>query len=729
MRKKYYLGGLLLFLFFLLFAIAPTIAEGAGWVSETIGQGGATFNFEQYPLENYSLDFYVDTSWDWLPWRWGEGIGDAVIYGIYAITNVIWILNVYICYFLGFVVQEAFDLDFISSLISSLATNMQRIGGIDANGIRNTGLFPMYGPVIVVIVGCYIAYIGAIKQQATRAIQHALIFGFMFIASGAFLMNANSYLTSVNDAQKEINAEILVIAKEIIPSRSETVLEVVPGAPSIEEQKTASATSAIRENLFELQVYTPYLLLQYGESNESDIGKDRVDSLLSEIQFSDDEGRKDIVEDEVVDRKNTNMSVQGAFLRFGMTILVVGANIVIGMSVVTLTITMIFSQVLFLLFCAFLPVAMIFSLFPNSNRILFSAIQKIMQSLFTKMGITLILAVTFSLSHSFYSLSKEKGYIWVIFLQIAVWLVVKDKTNELLGFMNLGNADTKTGGRLGKMAKGLLFAGAARGLMKRAGSPRVAPPEADSSKNTKVLPPKQPFSKTLGEKISNIQDMPNNFSEKLNNAKDTVKNAPTNAKHKAMEAKDNYADGRMNQEIQNNGNRSNRQNQRQTAQQQRADALRASQQRKQNLARNQMAATAGQQLDGSRMKKEQNALRSTRRQSDGQSRATVPAAKTSFDKSVAQNMPYSTAREQQAYKDTQKASYRVAGHSTEGTRNARVPVHFENDPAGKERVERFNQVQQENRLKRHAGNLGIKERTRVECFVKHHQSTNRGGKK
>lgn len=717
----------MLFLFFLLFAVAPTVAESAGWVTEGLGQDGSTFNFEKYPLDNYSLDFYVDTSWGWLPWKWGETVAEGVIYGLYAITNVVWILNVYICYFLGYLVQEAFDLDFITSLVSSLATNMQKIGGIDANGLRDTGLFPSYGLLIVVIFGCYVAYVGAIKQQATRAIQQTLVFAFTFIASGVFLMNANSYLTSINNAQKEINAEMLTIAKDIIPSASTTTIEATPDSGSVQEQRTKAATNAIRENLFELQVYTPYLLLQYGESSEKEIGADRVKELLRETQFAESD-RNDLVEKEVKDRKNMNMSVKGAFIRFGMTILVIGTNVVIGMSVATLTIIMIFSQVLFLLFCAILPVAMVFSLFPNSNRILYSAMQKIVQQLLTKMGITLILAVTFSLSHSFYSLSKDKGYIWVIFLQIAVWLTVKNRVNELLSFMNLGNAETKPAGRLGRMAKGLLMAGAARGLMKRATTPRNQQQQKPQTQQRKQ-PNQQPLSKSIGQKLSNIQDMPNSFVEKANNVKDNVKNAPKNAKYKALEARDNYTDGRMNQEIKNNENRSKRQAQRNSAQQQRNNALRASQQRKQNLARNEMASAAGRTFDASRVSKEQNALKPTRSQSDGKYRVSVPASKASFDKSVAQNTPYTSSKEQQAYKETAKASYKVSGHSAVSNRNPRVPVYFENSASGKERVEQFNQNAQDRRLKRQASNLGIKEQPRVEQFIKHkHSMMKRGGK-
>lgn len=720
MRRKFYWGNIFLLLLFLCFVLAPSVAHATGWVSETVGQDQAVFNFEKYPLENYSLDFYVDSSWNWLPWKWGEGIGDAVIYGLYAITNVLWLLNVYVSYFIGFVVQEAFDLDFITNLVSSLATNMQRIAGIDGNGLRATGLFPIYGKWLVLIAGCYIAYVGAIKRQATRAIQHAVLFGVTFILSGVFLMNANTYLTQVNDAQKDINSEMLVIAKDIIPSASSQTIVVAPGHPSEAEQKTKSATNAIRENLFELQVNTPWRLLQFGDNDANAIGKDRVEKIVKQPSLGKD--RNEQVKIEVEKHNNKNVSINGAFLRFGMTLLVIVANAVVSYSVAVLTIIMITSQILFLLFCAFLPVAMIFSLFPNSNRILFTAMQKVAQALMTKMGITLILAVVFSLSHSFFGLSQEKGYIWVIFLQIATWLTTVNKVNELLGFMNLGGADTRQGGRFGRMAKSLMFAGVARNMMKRTMPQQTTKPKQTVPQRMDMRE-KQPISKRVGEKISNVQDMPNRFVEKANTMKDTVKNAPTNAKYKAMELRNSYDDGRFGTEMKNSHQRSNRVAQRQLTQQQRIEALRQAEERKKNNVRNHLSSTAPQNFDQTKLPKEKNALRSTTSQSDKKNRVTVPVTKASYDSKTS----VSTVD-----RELSKASYSLLGMDEKENREPKVPVYFTNDSQGKELVEQFNTKKQERRLKRHANRLGVKEENQVQRFVQHKQNrkhTSRGGRR
>ena len=90
--------GVLVFL-----SITGTVAHAAGLVDNTVSDANT---YSKYPLENYQLDFYVDSSWDWLPWNWLDGIGKSIQYGLYAITNFAWTVSLYISNATGYVVQE-----------------------------------------------------------------------------------------------------------------------------------------------------------------------------------------------------------------------------------------------------------------------------------------------------------------------------------------------------------------------------------------------------------------------------------------------------------------------------------------------------------------------------------------------------------------------------------------------------------------------------------------------
>lgn len=119
-------------------AMLGTVVQAAGLVDDTVNVAN---EYSRYPLENYQLDFYVDNSWGWLPWNWSDGIGKQVMYGLYAITNFIWTISLYVSNATGYLVQEAYSLDFISATADSIGKNMQTLAGVSANGFSTEG-FP-----------------------------------------------------------------------------------------------------------------------------------------------------------------------------------------------------------------------------------------------------------------------------------------------------------------------------------------------------------------------------------------------------------------------------------------------------------------------------------------------------------------------------------------------------------------------------------------------------------
>ena len=97
----------------ILLSLLGTVAHATGLVDDTIN---AENLYSKYPLSNYQLDFYVDNSWSWLPWNWLDGIGKSVQYGLYCITNFVWTISLYLSNATGYVVQEAYKLDFINDM-------------------------------------------------------------------------------------------------------------------------------------------------------------------------------------------------------------------------------------------------------------------------------------------------------------------------------------------------------------------------------------------------------------------------------------------------------------------------------------------------------------------------------------------------------------------------------------------------------------------------------------
>lgn len=539
--------GTLFLVCFIIGLFPVTRAYANGWIIEA---NDVVAEFTKHPIMNYSLDFYVDTSWQWLPWKWDDGIMSAVYYMLYLLANMFWMLNALMSYFVGYIVEQAFTLDFVSTTISQLSKNIQTIAGIDSGGLKSEGLFPMLLPFGIVITGAYIAYMGVYKRKLSTALSKALTFLLVTIFSMGFVAYSNNYLTKINGFSTEFNTEILNIGNKISAGEDETVL-----APEVR----------LRDTLFKIQVTQPYTILQYGDST---VDNERLEKILSVDPLSNDDSRSKAVENEVKEG-NTNMGFQNAGNRLGMTLMILVINLTISFVVLSLVALKLFADVMFIVYATFLPVALAFGMFPGTERIVRMGFMKMFNALLNKSGITLILTVACSISQLLYNTTVNKGFMLMAFVQIVVWIGIKYKSNELLGYMSLNNNDSKQVSQgLGQTARkvtrtigantrrvrhnrmlGALTKGENRNTSNTNGG-SVSPSRGSNNpmknnvgrknaektneqdlkrKPTSYKPRNE--AERVGTKLGRIASIKDNVGKKFDSVKDGVKNAPVNGKY------------------------------------------------------------------------------------------------------------------------------------------------------------------------------------------------------
>lgn len=429
MRKKkivrYLLITLAVILGVLVFlSITGTVAHAAGLVDNTVSDANA---YSKYPLENYQLDFYVDSSWDWLPWNWLDGIGKSIQYGLYAITNFVWTVSLYISNATGYVVQEAYKLDFISDTASSIGKNIQTLAGVTSSGFSSEGFYVGFLLILILVMGIYVAYTGLIKRETTKAVHAVVNFLMVFILSASFIAYAPNYISKINDFSADISSSALSLGTKI----------VLPDSNS----KGKDSVDLIRDSLFSIQVKQPWLLLQYGESDIETLGSDRVESLLSATPDTDD--REDVVVEEIEDKDNDNLSVTKTMTRLGMVVFLFIFNIGISAFVFMLTGMMIFSQVLFIIYAMFLPISFILSMIPTYKGMAKKALTKLFNTIMMRAGITLIITTAFSISTMFYSISSGYPFFMIAFLQIVTFAGIYFKLGDLMAMFSLQSSDTQ----------------------------------------------------------------------------------------------------------------------------------------------------------------------------------------------------------------------------------------------------------------------------------------------
>ena len=414
-----------------LLSLLGTVAHASGLVDDTVNADNL---YSQYPLENYQLDFYVDNSWGWLPWNWLDGIGKSVQYGLYCITNFIWTISLYLSNATGYVVQQAYKLDFINDMADSIGKSIQTLAGVTENGFGSTGFYVGFLLLIILIVGIYVAYTGLIKRETSKALHAVINFVVVFIVSASFIAYAPDYIKKINDFSSDISTASLDLGTKIMLPDSDST-----GKDSVD---------LIRDSLFSIQVQQPWLLLQFGNSDIEEIGADRVEALVSVSPSADDGAtREDVVKTEIEDNDNDNLTIPQVINRLGMVFFLLIFNLGITIFVFLLTGMMIFSQILFIIFAMFLPISFLLSMIPSYENMAKQAIVRVFNTIMTRAGITLIVTVAFSISSMFYNISTDYPFFMIAFLQIVCFAGIYMKLGDLMSMFSLNAGDSQSMGR------------------------------------------------------------------------------------------------------------------------------------------------------------------------------------------------------------------------------------------------------------------------------------------
>lgn len=429
------LTGIIILLVLLCMIVTGITVKAAGLVDETIDAGNL---YSRYGLDNYQLDYYVDMSWTWLPWNWDDGVDGVVNFNFYSITNGIWLLSTVISNATGYVVQEAYQLDFIGDMADSIGRNIQTLAGVSERGFASEGFYPGLLLFVIAVVGVYVMYVGLIKRETSRAVSAVANMLVIFILSTAFIACAPSYIRNINEFSSDISMEALSIGTKL----------VMPGSVT-DNSSPEDAVSLMRDNLFSVQIYQPWMILQYGTSDAEKIGTERVESILGVSPFENyGRDRRENVKYEIETYGNMYMTTTGIVKRFGMVFFIFILNFIISIFVLLLCGIMILSQVMFIIFAMFLPVSFILSMFPTYNGMAKKAVVRVFNIIMMRAGITLIVTVALSISSMLYSLSSGFPFFLTAFLQIVVFAGIYAKLGEILGMFGLqdeGNSRRRGG--------------------------------------------------------------------------------------------------------------------------------------------------------------------------------------------------------------------------------------------------------------------------------------------
>ena len=526
----------------ILLSLLGTVAHATGLVDDTIN---AENLYSKYPLSNYQLDFYVDNSWSWLPWNWLDGIGKSVQYGLYCITNFVWTISLYLSNATGYVVQEAYKLDFINDMADSIGQSIQTLAGVTENGFSSTGFYVGFLLLIILIVGLYVAYTGLIKRETSKALHAVINFVVVFVLSASFIAYAPDYIKKINEFSSDISTASLDLGTKIMLPNSDS-----EGKDSVD---------LIRDSLFSIQVEQPWLLLQFGNSNAEEIGTDRVEALVS-VSPEDEDGktREEVVKTEIEDNDNNNLTIPQVVNRLGMVFFLLFFNLGITIFVFLLTGMMLFSQILFIIFAMFLPISFLLSMIPSYESMAKQAIVRVFNTIMTRAGITLIVTVAFSISSMFYNISTDYPFFMVAFLQIVCFAGIYMKLGDLMSMFSFNAGDSQSMGRRifrrpylfmrhrarrmeHRIARAVSAGGISGGVAGAVAGSAVTGKRAER-KNTASKENRGNTTSSMGQragsKVGAVLDTKNKVKDKANAVKENIKDMPTQTAYAVYSAKE-----------------------------------------------------------------------------------------------------------------------------------------------------------------------------------------------
>ncbi|MDB8708553.1 type IV secretion system protein [[Ruminococcus] gnavus] len=526
----------------ILLSLLGTVAHATGLVDDTIN---AENLYSKYPLSNYQLDFYVDNSWSWLPWNWLDGIGKSVQYGLYCITNFVWTISLYLSNATGYVVQEAYKLDFINDMADSIGKSIQTLAGVTQNGFSSSGFYVGFLLLIILVVGLYVAYTGLIKRETSKALHAVINFVVVFVLSASFIAYAPDYIKKINEFSSDISTASLDLGTKIMLPNSDS-----EGKDSVD---------LIRDSLFSIQVEQPWLLLQFGNSNAEEIGTDRVDALVSASPEDEDgKTREEVVKTEIEDNDNNNLTIPQVVNRLGMVFFLLFFNLGITIFVFLLTGMMLFSQILFIIFAMFLPISFLLSMIPSYESMAKQAIVRVFNTIMTRAGITLIVTVAFSISSMFYNISTDYPFFMVAFLQIVCFAGIYMKLGDLMSMFSLNANDSQSMGRKifrrpylfmrhrarrmeHRIARAVSAGGISGGVAGAVAGSAVAGKRAER-KNTASKENRGNTTSSMGQragsKVGAVLDTKNKVKDKANAVKENIKDMPTQTAYAVYSAKE-----------------------------------------------------------------------------------------------------------------------------------------------------------------------------------------------
>lgn len=330
----------------------------------------------------------LDSIWKTITFGIEDKFVDGYYYSYFFLIQFGFQFNLFMTNVMIGVLNSAYDTNIINALVDKVDNTIKSIAGISNGKFNSKGLFGGFLGIITVTVAIYTLYQVVVKRASISAFSGLLKSLVALTVSLWFFTNYTTIIKGLNTIT--VQASGLILSGSMNVEKNGNINDV-----TIKEK--------MNDNIFNVFVHKPYLMLQYGTTDQSKIGDDRVLSLLS--KKPDSEKRKEIAMQEVTEKGNQMLTYTYLQKRMNFLSVMTIANAISSIPVFLLAMSLYLFQFWFLVIAMIAPFALLWSAVPNQFGVLKRYFFELSVPLVLKMGVSALALVIFGLTEVIYSIN------------------------------------------------------------------------------------------------------------------------------------------------------------------------------------------------------------------------------------------------------------------------------------------------------------------------------------
>lgn len=222
---------------------------------EITEQGGIEVESERFPIDAYAVN--------------NESAENTILGAVVSLANMVMTFNAYVVHGVDTVLNELFSLNPIERFSGMV--------NLVSQSIYDT-LQEYFGQLFFIFAVGYIVYLAATKGTFQEAIRRSVLFVFVLVFAGFWMLNSGYFMQVFNSLSLEAQGYLIEAGNGMISNvDGDGVFE--QGTEIDREDPMEGTIAQIRNVYFDLSLKRPYLIVNYGEMTEEEVNSNDVSDI------------------------------------------------------------------------------------------------------------------------------------------------------------------------------------------------------------------------------------------------------------------------------------------------------------------------------------------------------------------------------------------------------------------------------------------------------------------